>query len=527
MRKISIWSVLVILTFLITTLTPLTQTSAKSQNLLSDVSTVWVNGIATIIVTTASKTEPELTVSAKAKKAVNIKVGNWENGQCRITLTSKKTQKTTLTINGGGDTLKLPLYSRKPQTMSGEDVYKYLKPSIVEIQSKDYMGNIYVGTGFFIEDCKLLTTYHVVDSAQSIEVTGLSGEEYQLKRIIKLDEENDLILFETDTSGQALSLSGSRAGGERVYSIGNPSGMTGTFIEGILSNDGVVYKKRNHLQISMPVSSGMGGAPVVNEKGQVLGVVDLIVSNAQNLGMSIPAEDISTFAETTTPVDGLTMEQFFATTEHKTKKSNYSNLLANTSDRSAAGELETPAEKTGTQIYQDARDAMVTIEVSSGLTPEQGSGFFISEDTIVTCWHVVGSAAPNVTVTDYNGNTYRLKTINGNPANDTAVLTIYKTDNDHGCLTVNPGYIPPPGERLYGLGTPRGFADSFSQGITSVPQCYIEGITYIGSSVPIAGGSSGGPLFNKYGQVIGINAATVSLSQNASLSIPIGAVSIH
>ena len=75
--------------------------------------------------------------------------------------------------------------------------------------------------------------------------------------------------------------------GEPVYAAGNPSGLEGTFSDGIISSirgDGA-YKIP---QITAPISPGSSGGPVLNEKGEVIGVSVLTIRNGQNFNFAIP-----------------------------------------------------------------------------------------------------------------------------------------------------------------------------------------------------------------------------------------------
>src|SRR5690606_26419168 len=76
--------------------------------------------------------------------------------------------------------------------------------------------------------------------------------------------------------------------GDRIYVMGNPMGLEGTF------SDGLVSAKRTLvgvalIQISAPISPGSSGGPVLNARGQAVGVATLMMSEGQNLNIAVPA----------------------------------------------------------------------------------------------------------------------------------------------------------------------------------------------------------------------------------------------
>ena len=91
------------------------------------------------------------------------------------------------------------------------------------------------------------------------------------------------------------------------------------------------------------------------------------------------------------------------------------------------------------------------------------------------------------------------------------------------------GYRPAVGETVYGMGSPAGYKCTFSEGIVimSTRKYALENtkMDFINISVPITQGSSGGPLINKYGQVIGINSRIINVTVNSNLAVPIKYVS--
>src|SRR5438874_1212695 len=81
------------------------------------------------------------------------------------------------------------------------------------------------------------------------------------------------------------------AQGERLYTIGNPSGIAYSVTSGVFSGDRGAGQQRM-LQTDAPINPGHGGGPLVRENGQVIGINTLVLKGAQGIGFAIPIEAI-------------------------------------------------------------------------------------------------------------------------------------------------------------------------------------------------------------------------------------------
>jgi S1-C subfamily serine protease len=149
-----------------------------------------------------------------------------------------------------------------------------------------------LGTGFLVSpDGKFVTNYHVIQEAARLSVKLLDGAEYRDVSLVAADPASDLALMQIPgVSGLRAMRMGSDAQmevGDRVFVMGNPLGMGGTFTDGMVSGkrplEGVAM-----LQISAPISPGSSGGPVMNERGEVIGVATMMVMGGQNLNMAVP-----------------------------------------------------------------------------------------------------------------------------------------------------------------------------------------------------------------------------------------------
>ena len=152
------------------------------------------------------------------------------------------------------------------------------------------------GSGFFIRHNLIATNYHVIKGAAG-GVAKLIGNDrtYTLKGITAMDEINDLVLLHVGDGMYAvksLPLGDSDAIriGETVYVLGNPLGLEGTVSKGIISSRRNIDTKEL-LQMTAPISPGSSGGPVLNQKGNVIGVSASTHRDpsAQNLNFAIPS----------------------------------------------------------------------------------------------------------------------------------------------------------------------------------------------------------------------------------------------
>src|SRR4051794_34744107 len=165
--------------------------------------------------------------------------------------------------------------------------------ALLMIRALDANGDtLGLGTGFLVSaDGKFVTNYHVIQEAARLSVKLLDGGEYRDVSLVAADPASDLALMQIPG---ASALPAMRMGsdaqmevGDRVFVMGNPLGMGGTFTDGMVSGkrplEGVAM-----LQISAPISPGSSGGPVMNERGEVIGVATMMVMGGQNLNMAVP-----------------------------------------------------------------------------------------------------------------------------------------------------------------------------------------------------------------------------------------------
>jgi serine protease Do len=131
------------------------------------------------------------------------------------------------------------------------------------------------------------------ENAKGFTVVLIDGTEYSMSQA-EYPDQMDLALFQLPANScPYLKRASSEkiSQGDRVFTIGNPSGLKFTVTSGIFSGYGELDKRRA-LQTDAPINPGNSGGPLVNEAGQVLGVNTAILSGTQGIGFAIPIEQV-------------------------------------------------------------------------------------------------------------------------------------------------------------------------------------------------------------------------------------------
>lgn len=211
------------------------------------------------------------------------------------TLASKLIKSGTFTEAKYKDTYDQDAFSKRvqvAQTFDAKKIYEKCSPSVFCIETYDINGNsIGLGSGFFISESGIaVTNYHVIEGAMSAKVLLTNGEIYDVDGLVDLDPDLDFVTIVIDGSGFTplkLGDSSSVKGGESVFAIGNPEGLTNTISDGIISNP--CRKDFNDMiQISVPISHGSSGGALINTSGEVIGITTAFLTSGQNLNFAVP-----------------------------------------------------------------------------------------------------------------------------------------------------------------------------------------------------------------------------------------------
>jgi serine protease Do len=157
-----------------------------------------------------------------------------------------------------------------------------------------------LGTGFVIDESGLLlTNHHVIDGAEGVKVQFNEDDEYIPAEVIGRDPELDVALLSVKPKGKlsALPLGDSDRieVGEYVVAIGNPLGYGHSVTHGILSareRKTPEMRLAKYLQTDASINPGNSGGPLINMKGEVIGINNAIDARAQGIGFAIPINSV-------------------------------------------------------------------------------------------------------------------------------------------------------------------------------------------------------------------------------------------
>ncbi len=179
------------------------------------------------------------------------------------------------------------------------------------------------------------------------------------------------------------------------------------------------------------------------------------------------------------------------------------------------------SKKTSEGIYSLGEKSVAEIIAynRSGEEISLGSGFVIDrKGKILTNFHVIDDAK-SISV-KINKETYKVSNILAYDKDiDLAILQI-ETNKSIPALKLNKT-VPKGGATVYALGSSEGYTLSFSSGTIASPSRVFDHVKYIQHNAAISSGNSGGPLFNEYGEVIGVNTSTDPEGQNLNFAIAI------
>lgn len=209
---------------------------------------------------------------------------------------------------------------RKRGDLSARDIAKSVFPSLVLLVTENAQREtVSLGSGFFVGDGLIATNHHVIEGASQVYVkmVGSPGESLvdRLLRekeqgigvpaeIIATDQERDLAVLRVEgIRARPLLLAKDDRGvavGDVVYVAGNPEGLEGTFSQGIVSG----LRGKSYIQITAPISHGSSGGPVMNTRGEVIGVAVGTIGEGQNLNFAISASHVLPLLTKSTTVSG-------------------------------------------------------------------------------------------------------------------------------------------------------------------------------------------------------------------------------
>jgi len=191
------------------------------------------------------------------------------------------------------------------------ELYARVSPSVVHITSRVITLDFFwgplpsegTGSGFVIDkEGHIVTNYHVVENAESIEVI-LSDQTQVPAQLVGIDPPNDLAVLRITVAPEKLVPVPLGDGatlrvGQRAIAIGNPFGLDRTLTVGVISALGRPLQKDdntviyNVIQTDAAINPGNSGGPLLNVRGEVIGVNTAIRQNAEGIGFAVSVDTV-------------------------------------------------------------------------------------------------------------------------------------------------------------------------------------------------------------------------------------------
>jgi S1-C subfamily serine protease len=211
--------------------------------------------------------------------------------------------------------------SLEPLEAENVRIYRQAAPAVANIVTRAVEYDFFygavpmqgAGSGFLIDtDGHILTNNHVGDGAQTIEVTFGGADQTRYKaKFIGADTRNDIALIKIDPTGHKLTPltlgdSTNLQVGQRVLAIGNPFGFQSTLTTGVVSALGRTVQTGDTtfidqaIQTDAAINRGNSGGPLLDSRGQVIGIDSAIFSPTETsagIGFAIPVNTAKRVAE--------------------------------------------------------------------------------------------------------------------------------------------------------------------------------------------------------------------------------------
>ena len=194
-----------------------------------------------------------------------------------------------------------------PETEADPSLIEDFLNSVVVVKGTG-VSSISTGTGVIIStDGYIITNYHVIENCSVVTVELYGEKAAEKAEIIGYREDDDVAVLKIKRSGlRPATFVDSTAVryGEKVYAIGTPEGddYSWSVTQGIVScpdrqlmiydDEGVLEKKMNVVQTDASVNHGNSGGPLINVRGEVVGIVTLKRSDSAGMGFALPSNGV-------------------------------------------------------------------------------------------------------------------------------------------------------------------------------------------------------------------------------------------
>lgn len=215
--------------------------------------------------------------------------------------------------------------SNLDDVLTPQEIYERYAPGVVQVRTltaADQLGDLGdapdifgleprgLGSGFVIDkEGHIITNYHVVEDAETVQVVFSDDDNPVDATVLGSDPSTDLAVLQVQAEGRALTPiplgdSDSVVPGDKAIAIGNPFGLDRTITEGIVSAiqrsirapDG--FRIENVIQTDAAINSGNSGGPLLNDRGEVIGVNSQIIAGGGvspgnvGIGFAVPVNTV-------------------------------------------------------------------------------------------------------------------------------------------------------------------------------------------------------------------------------------------
>ena len=410
--------------------------------------------------------------------------------------------------------------TQRPDQTPKQIAEEALHSATVRLEAKDADGeHLGYGSGFFVTRDQIVTDMHAVAGAASIEAKLVAeGKKFAIEGVTAFDTENKLAVLKVESKGtRPLPLGNSEnvQDNTSIYVLGYSDGWTCKITPGKIHkwgktlglselpppeySQGRIATKIMKESKDVVLAPANSGGPVLNSKGEVIGIVNPAYNILFDLGYAIPSNVIKSLLKKSRTVEPLPQWQ-----ERKPVRLIAIEQLAKKKGRHATVRLIRADDIEPIQLGDD-----LIILPSKGL----GSGFFIAPDQIVTNIHCVANATKIQAKLLGTEDLYDIKGITGfDPKNDLVILKVENKTPKH--LSLGNSDAVQIGEPIAAVGNPHPpvlIAETIETESVE-EENIIKGIVHsirksdklIRLTAKLSPGNSGGAILNSNGKVIGI-----------------------
>jgi len=156
-----------------------------------------------------------------------------------------------------------------------------------------------IGSGFAIGTNTVVTNAHVLDNLSDISIYSYDGIEYSAT-VYLIDDNFDIAILSVegaDFNALPVGDSSDIKVGEDIYAIGAPKSLSYTLTKGIVSSKARTIGRYEYIQIDAAINAGNSGGPLLNSRGEVIGVNSMKMTDAEGIGWAIPINSVISFIE--------------------------------------------------------------------------------------------------------------------------------------------------------------------------------------------------------------------------------------